>query len=170
MFDKEFMKLIRKQSWYGQVVAEFAIIIMILIVVAAAGVYGWQTTIANQAEVTAVQFPRWRFSNHSLKKQLIDGWNVMNLSLYMSQGECTPIVVYTCSNDIVKFTCPVRKGETGRKALWAGLIIGHDTFDQSQVVITVIIAPLKRWEAMGLRDGCTSSTLIIPPTMMLPAP
>jgi hypothetical protein len=99
-------------------------------------------------------------TDHAAKKTDVGlGMSVAAIESFIRQQKCSPITIYTCPY-VVKYVCPAKPGWSGLDDLHMGIIVGHA--NGPEVVITGWIAPLRTWDKLGLRDGCTKSNLFVP--------
>lgn len=147
------------KSEKGQAVVSAGAIAFVILLVLAVAMYYGATNFNEAVSATETVLRSLPLSDHALQKTLTDVWSVASVTAWMESGKCNPIIVYSCAGGITKYICPLDPNKTGPKSLYFGIIIGDQTFDGSEVVITGFIAPLKTWDRLGVRDGCVSNTM-----------
>lgn len=150
----------------GQVAITAATTAFLILLVVAYAVFASIENVPEAAQALDTVFQSLPLSNHALDKQLADGWSVEGITRWLEQGSCRPIVVQVCTGGVTKYLCPIVPGATGLKDLYAGIITGTKTWTGSELVITGWVAPLKTWNRLARRDGCSSTTM--PATWMMP--
>lgn len=156
----------RNRKEKGQAVVSAATVAFLILLVVAYAAYASIDQAPEAARALETVMQSLPLSNHALDKQLNITWDVEMVTRWMEQGNCNPITVQVCRDNITKYLCPLAPGATGPKDLYAGIITGQKTWDGNEIVITGWIAPWKTWERLGRRDGCTTTTM--PGTWMMP--